>query len=163
VVSHAHFATEDLSVLRNFVDQLDVDGLPLDLARASVEDATFSLAAINLQLAKRLEHAGVVLSTDEDSWKPAALAAQSQNLELQGVVADLNKRVLDLTQALERQQFQASQNSAQVCSRVAIDFILFKIYLFICDITSTAIYSWQPPIFQNIQQPHHRRNRRSAT
>jgi hypothetical protein len=120
VVPYTHFATEDLSVLRNFVEQLDVDCLPLDFARASVEDATFSLAAINLHLAKRLEQAGVVLSNNEDSWKPAALAAQSQNLELQVVVADLNKRVLDLTQAIDRQQFQASHNSAQVGIRVAI-------------------------------------------
>jgi hypothetical protein len=69
-----------------------------------------------MQLAAKLEQVGVVFSNNEDSWKPAALAAQSQNLELQIVIADLNKRVLDLTQALDKHHFQSSQNSAQVCN-----------------------------------------------
>jgi hypothetical protein len=114
-VPSTRFSTEDLTVLRNFVEQLDVDSLPVDLARASIEDATFCLTAINMELAAKLQQVGVFFSQNEDSWKPAALAAQSQNLELQGVIADLNKRVLDLTQALDKHQFQTSQNSAQVC------------------------------------------------
>ena len=123
-VSYSHFATHDITVLRNFVAQLDLESLPVDFARAGIEDATFSLAAINMQLATKLEQAGSLLSNNEDSWKQAALAAQSQNLELQGVVADLNKQVIDLTQALDKHHFQASQNSAQVCNYSQISVIL---------------------------------------
>ena len=115
--SYVRFATEDLTVLRTFVEQLDVDSLPVDFARASVSDATASLAAINMEHAKKLERVGSVLANCEDSWKPAALVAQAQNLELQAVVADLNKRVLDLSQALDKHTFQSAQNSAQVFNK----------------------------------------------
>lgn len=118
-VAYVHFATEDLSVLRSFVEQLDVESLPVDFARASVSDAVASLAAINMEQAKKLEQVGSVLASSEDCWKPAALAAQSKNVELQAVVADLNKRVLDLTQALDKHNFQSAQNAAQVCNRMS--------------------------------------------
>jgi hypothetical protein len=152
-VSYVHFATEDLTVLRNFVEQLDVDSLPVDFARASVSDAVASLAAINMEQAKKLEQVGSVLANSEDSWKPAALAAQSKNLELQAVVADLNKRVLDLTQALDKHNFQAAQNSAQVCN-----YFQFRLHHFFCLITYVQCF-----YFGKSQQSNFHLNRRSAT
>ena len=115
-VTYEHFATSDLTALRSFVDQLDIDNLPIDFARASVEDATSSLVAINMLLAKKLQLAGSIVADSEDAWKPAALAAQAQNVELQGIIADLNKRAMDLTQALDKSTFQSAQNSTQVCN-----------------------------------------------
>ena len=114
-VPYVHFATEDVNVLRHFVDQLDVDSLPVDFARAGIEDAASCLVAINLQLAKKLEQSAAVLANSDDSWKSAALTAQSQNLEQQRVIADLNRRVTELTQSFDQHSLQASQNLAKVC------------------------------------------------
>ncbi len=113
-VSYVHFATEDVSVLRSFVDQLDVDNLPVNFARAGVEDATSCLVAINLQLAKRLEQSAAALANSDDSWRSAALHAQSQNSELQRQIAVLNKRVTELTQSFDQHSLQSSQNLAKV-------------------------------------------------
>ena len=136
-------------MLRSFVEQLDVDALPIDFARGGVEDATHCLVAINMQLAHKLQHAAAVVVDSEDGWKPAALAAQAQNVELQGVVADLNRNVLDLTQALDRSTLQAAQHSTQVCSCLA------------CVSCVAALVS---AAFSPQSTPHHSRpNRRSAT
>jgi hypothetical protein len=110
-----HFATEDVNVLRHFVEQLDVDSLPVDFARAGIEDAASCLVAINLQLAKKLEQSAAVLANSDDSWKSAALTAQSQNLEQQRVIAELNRRVTELTQSFDQHSLHASQNLAKVC------------------------------------------------
>jgi hypothetical protein len=114
-VPYVHFATEDVNVLRHFVEQLDVDSLPVDFARAGIEDAASCLVAINLQLAKKLEQSAAVLANSDDSWKSAALTAQSQNLEQQRVIAELNRRVTELTQSFDQHSLHASQNLAKVC------------------------------------------------
>jgi hypothetical protein len=98
------------------VEQLDVECLPVEVARYSIEDASRSLTAINMELAMKLEHVGSALSHNEDAWKNAALAAQSKTLEQQRVIADLNKRVLELSEALEKCALQSTQISSQVCS-----------------------------------------------